>query len=40
MTPTSLTLEAARQAGMEFPVFLDELISGALERKNNSLKII
>ncbi|MFA5961234.1 MAG: D-alanine--D-alanine ligase family protein [Parcubacteria group bacterium] len=33
MTPTSLAPEAARQAGMGFPVFLDELISGALLKK-------
>jgi D-alanine-D-alanine ligase len=33
MTPTSLAPEAARNAGMEFSVFLDELISGALLKK-------
>ena len=33
MTPTSLAPEAARQAGMEFPDFLDKLISGAFLKK-------
>ncbi|MFZ2226292.1 MAG: D-alanine--D-alanine ligase family protein [Candidatus Moraniibacteriota bacterium] len=36
MTPTSLAPEAARHAGMEFSVFLDQLILGALDRNGAS----
>ena len=32
MTPTSLAPEAAKQAGLDFPVFLDKLIDGAMGR--------